>query len=477
MPIKYTFDFDTDEGINLIKALLYSQGFSLYTDIANDQPPLFTVLLSYWFRLFGQTVVAGRFLTLVFSTLLIWSFYHTLRLHLSHFLATTSTLLLVFSSEFLQLSVSVMIGIPALSLAMLSIYTLTLYRRISNQYLLLGSGFLLALSLQTKFFTVLLIPVVVIFYLLDFKVNRVSLAELKSRILPTIGLWLSTIFIVYLVIGFVFNSIDFQQVFYPHLAPEIKETLKDYGNLRTIASRLIYKNYILTSLALLGIVRVIAKKHWDGLFPLVWLVITSLLLLNHRPIWYHHYHLLSIPLSWMAAYGIISVFNSLKTRLRGFNFNRINPQKILIYSCIFILFLGSSLSIIYYPAIKKSIAKQKQDYYQQLEAVHLLSKHSKPNQWVFTDSPIYAFYANLPVPPEIAVFSIKQFVSGNLNHADLYSILSKYRPAQILLLRFWDSIKNDKKIMDYIEKNYTKIQEVDAGAYYVWKINGYAKPQ
>ncbi|MEW6495013.1 MAG: glycosyltransferase family 39 protein, partial [Cyanobacteriota bacterium] len=197
MPIQNTFEFDADEGINLIKAVLYSEGFSLYTEISNDQPPLFTVLLSYWFRLFGQTIFAARLLTLVFSTLLIWSFYQTLYIYLGYLLAFLGTLLLAMSSEFIQLSVSVMIGMPSLALAMLSIYLLTLYKQNRNLYVLLGSGAALALSFQIKIFTAFLIPIMIL-YLLDFKSIRWNIDEIKRYLFPAVFLWLGAILVIYL---------------------------------------------------------------------------------------------------------------------------------------------------------------------------------------------------------------------------------------------------------------------------------------
>lgn len=53
-PFLREFQFDNDEGINLMKALLFERGFSLYDEIWSDQPPVFTVLLAWWFKIFGD---------------------------------------------------------------------------------------------------------------------------------------------------------------------------------------------------------------------------------------------------------------------------------------------------------------------------------------------------------------------------------------------------------------------------------------
>ena len=50
-PFRKIFEIDPDEGINLIKGLLVEQGYSLYTEIWSDQPPLFTYFLAVVFRI------------------------------------------------------------------------------------------------------------------------------------------------------------------------------------------------------------------------------------------------------------------------------------------------------------------------------------------------------------------------------------------------------------------------------------------
>ena len=52
------------------------------------------------------------------------------------------------------------------------------------------------------------------------------------------------------------------------------------------------------------------------------------------------------------------------------------------------------------------------------------------------DVPIYGFYADLLVPPEIAVFSTKRIKTDQLTQNEIYELLLKYRPEQILIGRF-----------------------------------------
>ena len=53
---------------------------------------------------------------------------------------------------------------------------------------------------------------------------------------------------------------------------------------------------------------------------------------------------------------------------------------------------------------------------------------------MFSDQPIYSFYSDLPMPPQLAILSLKRFWTGDLNNARLTSELQTMRPGLILLL-------------------------------------------
>ena len=466
-PIKQSFEFDPDEGINLIKAFLYSEGFSLYTDIWSDQPPLFTSLLSYWFVLFGRSIFAARILTLLFSALLVWSFYQTLRIQLGNLLACISTLLLITSRKFIQLSVSVMIGIPSLALVMFSIYILTLYKQKARTYLIFISGFLLALSLQTKFFTVFLIPIM-LFYLLSFRVAKKQGEETIGKKLSPAILWLITVLFFYILISFLYNSFQYEQLIQAHLQQSIATDFEDYDSL-SVLYWMIRHDYDIAGLALIGVFIIFDQKHWKGLFPFVWLVTATLLLLIHQPVWYHHYSLISIPLAWLAAYGATPAIALLKSKDRLLSFKQFNLKKQLFTILALVLFVVLIVNVSF--KINSAIeTMQIKEPHHDVNVVNLLSQHRESTKWVLTDRPIYAFYAGLHIPPEIAVFTKKRFRAGKLNYDYLLSILQKYNPEQIVLSRFKKEIENEPEVNDYLEKNYSKIYETDAVHYFISKV-------
>lgn len=440
-PITQTFEFDYDEGFNLMKTLLYSQGFSLYTQIWNDQPPLFTVLLSFWFSLFGHSPFAARFLVLLFSAILLWCFYQIIRRELGTLPALVATFLLFTSWMYIRLSISVMIGIPSLSLAMVAIYLLNLYKEHPRQYLLILSGCFLALSLQTKLFTVFLIPLI-LFYIYDFRYQEIiQIKSQKKNLFYSVVLWCSSLGVIYLTIGWLFQSIFYHnQVLQSHLNQPIKKGELFFNNLEYIGY-MMRQDYDYLFLAFIGVLAIFLKKQRNGLFPLTWFVASTLILFNHKPIWYHYYPLLSVPMCWLAAYGVTLLLDAVSK-----NFCSLNT-KTLLFLCLAVILL--IVLVIATPTNARGKPPKNS------EVMQLVLKYKNSTKWVFTDRPIYAFHAGLPVPPEIAVMSYKRLNSGNLTTKELLAVLQNYRPEQIVLARWTSQIKNDSQLMAYINKNYS----------------------
>ncbi|MEE9591940.1 MAG: glycosyltransferase family 39 protein, partial [Thermodesulfobacteriota bacterium] len=294
-PLKEVFEYDPDEGINVMKALLYLKGFSLYDEIWNDQPPLLTYIMSYWFNLFGLLVYQGRLLVLIFSAILLWAYYQTIRNSWGHLCASLAVVFLLLSANYLRLSISVMVGLPALTFAMLSIYGLTLYRKFCLKRWLILSGILMALSLQTKLFAVFLVPIIILEILQIEWANFKSGKQLRHLFFPAM-LWLGTFLAVYLCIALLFFPENFHQLLQFHL-----ETKEIYPAEKEWIRKFLVQDYDIVLLAFSGTVLLIRQRKWHSIFPLTWFLLAVTLLLNHKPVWSHHYLLLSIPLSWLAA--------------------------------------------------------------------------------------------------------------------------------------------------------------------------------
>ena len=445
MPLSL-FVFDNDEGINVIKATLLADGYPLYTQTWSDQPPIFTQLLQWSFALFGEQMVVARLLVLALTTLFVWAYTSTICLHLGQAGAWVALLLLLLSDNFLRLSVSVMIGLPALSFAMVAIYLLQRYKRDPGNWYLVGAGLLMAISMQTKFYTAVIAPVLLL-DLLDFgQCWRSDPARFRQQLRAAL-LWTIVTGFGYLAIGFYYQAFDLAMLFGAHLSPTVQAAYAADGGPQALLRYLLFDYGHLLAGAL-GIGVIWARRLGHGRLPLGWLLLALLLLSNHHPLWYHHYQLLAIPLCWLGAYAVLLLPTQPK------------PQALRLTLPVVVLLVG----LITLRA-QRTIPDYNQRSYDQ-ELVALLAADAPTTHWVFADQAIYPFYAGLPVPPEIAVFSRKRFFGENLNNQILLDVMQRYQPEQVLLTRFKDDLLADPEFAGYLAAHYTEIQAAPEYVYY-----------
>lgn len=447
-PLKGAFEYDPDEGINLMKASLFMKGYSLYKEIWTDQPPILTVILSAWFKLLGKSVYNARVLILILSGLLLWAFYQILKGAWGHFAAFSGVLFLVLSMFYARLSVSVMVGLPALAFTMLSISFVTLYKKSALKRYLILAGIFLALALQTKLATVFLIPFVAL-----------EILRVKRPNLPVLSLWFGTFLVAYFSIAVVFFGFNFNALIHdlikPHGVARAAVGSAGYSSLPVIHGMMLV-DYDILLLAVAATLLLASEKKWRDLFPLLWLVSAYLILINHKPVWYHHYLLLSIPIAWLAAIGASVTFRAF-TRERSLlsvaGPNRISAAlRWLVVSAMILVIVRVPLK---YSKMRRSLMVG--TTMAERDVVALLVKYRKYTSWIIADRPIFAFYAGELIPPELAYISWKRRATKNMPPDYVINVLEKYRPEEILFARFQDY---GPEIMSYIKKNYSRIYRV-----------------
>ncbi len=461
VPLKEEFQFNFDEGLVLMRALLYGKAYEPHVEIWSDQPFLFPALLSIWLSIFGKSILWARLLTITFSALLIWFCFEIIRLNLGGFPAFIGSLSLIVSSGFIRFSSVVMIGIPALSLAVISVYFLFLYKKNKYKYLLAISGICFALSLEIKFFTIFLLPIILVFIIVD------KTEKSKKIIFYNTLLWLISCLIIFLFFAFLFNQLSYEQLIMTHFGDKIKAELSTKNGFNLLSRVITNKDFDLFYLAILGTFVVFFKRQWEGLFPVAWLGTATLLLINHQPVWPHHYCLIAIPMGWLAAYASLPCVDLFKRRK-----DLLNPQKTKVSNYI----LGViSLALIIFslvnlePKVSRDIPSLQQDYSEQFALVDRISENKNSTQWLFTDVPIYGFYADLVVPPEIAVFSTKRIKAKQLTKEKVYEFLVKYKPEQIIIGRFKGFFYTSSDIYSYINQFYVKSDDISVADHYILK--------
>ncbi len=465
MPIAEVLQFDPDEGIELAKATLYSQGYQLYEPIWNDQPPLLTLLLAGWLKLFGFQIVAARLLILGFATVLVGAFFNTLMLIVGLWPALLGTVALCLTLDFLRLSVSVMQGLPAIALVMLAIYLLIDTPKKGGQYLpLIASGVCFGLSLQIKLYTALLLPACFLHLALGasfqewrhFKISRLRLGLV----------WFAACAVTVLAIAYPTHSLSITQVLGTHFDGAAQVSLQREPSwqllLMFLAQDLDY-----TLLAGAGIFLLLKQRSPLPVLPLVWLFTVWVGLTYYQPLWYHYYPLISVPVVWLASYGLTPAFKFFRQKqwFKTLGWQNLKRPTVGGVAAGFVLFAIALTPIKL--GVNAFINHQfVADSKPKLEVIEKVQALKPSTQWLFTDLPIVAFYTGLKVPPELAVFSTKRIASGSLSDAKLLKILQTYQPEQVLLGRY---PKIEAALTPFLSQHYRKQYAKDKVTQYVHK--------
>ncbi|HEY9827733.1 MAG TPA: glycosyltransferase family 39 protein [Stenomitos sp.] len=436
LPIGRIFQFNPDEGIELAKVTLYSQGYSLYTEIWNDQPPLFTLALAQWWHWFGDSIVASRLLTLSFSALLAWAFYRCLRLHLALAPALLGTVGLCLTYDFLRLSISVMRGLPALALGMVSAYFLLRacqHPQRQNRGFVL-SGLCFALALQTKFFVGLMLPAMIIQLLIP----RSSHAFSWQQRLGAMGIWSSTVTITFLTVGIATHALNLDQLLAPHLSTQARVALTEVPSALYVLLFFV-QDLDYTLLAGLALRLLWPLRQPAFLFPFTWLLSSTLGLLAYTAIWSHYSPLIAIPTVWLAALALPSALAGWPVglgtlRRREQTASRPSLPKLNLKSwAVGLLLFACCLAPIKVALIGIKMGQFIKDSGTGFALVQQVNLYRSQTQWLMTDLPILAFYTHLKVPPPTVVLSEKRLEAGDLAPETLQQVLDTYQPEQLVL--------------------------------------------
>jgi hypothetical protein len=458
-----------DEGINLMKGMLYTKGFHLYREIWSDQPPIFTLLMAACYKIFGPNIQASRLVVLTLSTILIWSLYHVVRRLQNSIAAITAILFVAGSAWFIQLSLGVLIGLPALALGMLSLWMISEWR-ISKSYSRRLAWFwssipTMVVAIQTKFFALTILPSAATLILLPMSKFPKSAgtglpADLGEYPPPSqtsgrarlAAFWLFAVGLITIGFGFAMSE-NAQQLLADHWIAMEKVTSGGF-TFPTLFQKITDSAAYLCPLAMIGIFAAVIYQRFQILVPVLWLATTTAVLMVHRPLWYHYAPLLVIPLAWLASTGMSALMSFAKISFRSFLANRLNSNEIAtkktpalnwlnIAKLVSAIALVIAVILVTLMALwnvrdgldgvkSANIGLQPAD----AEVVAQLKRYGSQTHWVFADFPIYPYAAGLPVPPELAVFSEKRRETGFMSDDALLSVLQKYQPEQVLVGRF-----------------------------------------
>jgi 4-amino-4-deoxy-L-arabinose transferase-like glycosyltransferase len=454
-PFREKLQFDSDEGLNLMRSMLVVLGHPLYSEVSSDQPPLFTHLLALLLRLVGFEVNPARLLVLLFATLLVWSCAQFLQLTWGRLAAILFAPLVIMLPQYLRLSTSVMIGVPSIALAGVSMVFVTLWHLKKNNLWLVLSGFALALSVLIKLFTGFLVPIFLIGITAAIYLDKRE-EQFSWKLLQPALIWSACFASLGILLGLTLvGPQNVAAIILPHATAPTTDWLQGEGY--TINTRL-QAALPLLLLAIPGILFIIYKRNWLTLYPLAWGALAYTLFSFYSPVFYHHQLLVTIPAAILAA---AAVGEGLLALLRLKRIPDMIRFQTLLGTAAVIGFVW--LSIHYAPVLDKELMDSPRltDFNLRatpgkLRVIRTMNEYVDQTNWIMTDMPMYAFRVRRPVPPNLATFSSKRLATGALTEEDILTAMREYRPEQVLIARF-----DIPALEAYLQENYTLILHVE----------------
>jgi hypothetical protein len=286
LPLRTAVQIGADEGFELAKATLCLKGHKLYSEVWNDQPPLHTFLITAVLKHISSSVLGPRLVTVGFAGLLLASIFIFILRVSGLAVATVATALIILSPEFLLLSGSCMLEIPALGPALAGLAFLWCAWKSRWRLPELIAGALFGIAFQMKLVPAVLMPVAALaLWLRDSSSGHPLRATILS--LCVVGLSLVAMYVTLdLLVERGAYLVHFGQSWRSHFGAA-KGVGYGSADQHPFDWSLLLKNWDATLPALVGVGFCIsqARTKTRMLLPVAWLCWSLLVFGAHRPWW------------------------------------------------------------------------------------------------------------------------------------------------------------------------------------------------
>ena len=437
-PWAAAYELNPDEGINLAKGALVAAGYGLYRDIWSDQPPVFSHALGMLQHWWPWNVAAARMLVLGCACVTLVSLWSLVRRAHGWLAAALAVLLLGASPLFVQLSVSVMVGLPAMALGLAAMAFLPPAGPLHRGRLLLA-GVVMALSLQTKLFTLLLLPAML---LMLWQSSRTT-DRWRGAAWFLMSLLAGTLLLAGLA-----GKAFLEQLVHPHFSASLRDEFSLWDNAETIW-HVLRRQPLLWMSGLLGGLAMCRAK-WRELLPPIWcFVLVMVALLGHTPVWPHHVLLLMPALAWVGSVALAQAVVHLRAMSAPWGAS-------LAVACVSVV-IGLSVTVaLLSPRHDKAELTKR-------SAGAVVQRFAGLGGWMVTDAPMDAFRAGLLVPPELAVYTWKRLKVRALTGADVIKAIRVRKPQQVGFRRF----PVDPTVRAHLDQHYLLTYQGDGFTHYV----------
>ena len=479
LPLRTAIKIGADEDYELSKATLVNHGYKLYSEIWDDQPPLVTFIIAGLLKHFSNSVSAPRLLTVGMGLLLLSAVFTLVREVSGILPAAIGTAMLAASPGFLELSSSVMQEIPALAPVVAALCVLWVGPRNRWRITEIVAGLMLGFGLQMKMIGAAYLPIAGLMLWLR-ETGGVALAGQANdngfvassearplraincppfipgkRLLAGALAFGASLGISFVVLNFLTGNslvLELRQAWAAHFAPARSF---EYGSpeQHQFDWGLLIKNWETTLPAALGLYVLLRQVPLKKvvLIPISWLLLTFTVFAMHKPWWPYYYIHNAVPLCWLAGVGVEFVCQRLRVLLsnqrrkerEAMKRRRVNtlpitglaklrmsapalPAVAVLFGILAATWMGARVYL-------EAQAVQRAPMLNSSLVLQEIERFKPYTEFMFSDQPIYSFHADIPMPPHLAVLSLKRHWSGDMSSARLTAELTAIKPGLILL--------------------------------------------
>lgn len=433
-----------------MKGLLWERGFSSYAQVWNDQPPLFTAILGICFKLFGPTIGNARALAAFFGVSLLAAITVLVNRRAGPLAAAVALFCLLAAPHVLELSLSVMLEVPAIGTALWAFWPVFRWHQSRESAWLALSGVLMAAALQMKLTAAIAMPALAVEVFLGVKAigTRDSLLT-GTRVF---AIWGGSIIVAYLSLLVTLGTPPGTVVWASHFSAEM---LAHVGGLKQVQfpSTMCLTHTDALSAASVGLLLLSWQRQWKRLaLPWIWLCTATLAHLQHRPWWPYYYLHFAVPLAWLSGEGLSEILSVHRLNSLTGAGRRLFVMPVAL-CCSFLLLCWAIYAGVTRLRVEIQMIRQMASAGDSA-LVAKMKAFADGTRWVYTRSLMEAFRADLPVIPELAVLPLKRFWSGQITDEQVLLIVKSYQPEQLLLS---DPLSPEMK--EFVESNYALVQQ------------------
>ena len=418
-------DFSTGnygEGDYLLSARQVLEGRRLFTDIFSAQPPLYVEMMVIAFRLFGDTLVVGREMNILFALICLAA----VALIAWHIAGPLSAPIAIFClgvhSQFFKEAKNAMADIPSLTYALLAMACILPVRSRRYGAWLVLAGVCFALSLLTKLLTVpLILPLLFLVALSATEGDPFTWQLLSKRDFKPVFIRRFFLFAI-VSIGAILLMVSrydlpclYDQVIHFRSVAKNASCFTPLRSMEMLVV-LLMKNFGLTCLVVLGFAALLKRNRLVAVWMAVWLAAATSAIIGYAPLYRYHLVVFLPPFAWLAGASIHWVPSGWQKQ---------RWKSMALVTLLLLSHAGTSIYLNWNVLSCPTSESRKQ-------TMEIIQRYTDPGEIVISDDTLSIFLTRRTVPRFVCDTGLVRIKSGYLTDAQM---IEASKDARMVL--FW----------------------------------------